>query len=249
MKNKYLNILEELDNQKLYKTADKLENIIRTSQLMDSPFSFYQEDKGSAQGIGYQPNKYVGDMFNLTGAMGNFYGEGMLGPGSDYKEDRPGGFEGPFVFETPSPTQEAQMTPQQLYDLKIRNLEGFQRYMAQTGEPFKAIEFYMTNLAKSGGNEEAKKNILQASIPTLTKMYSDQLRSQPSTQWRRIINDFTQKAAKYPGLSQYVPNILQNIFKEISREARNPNNTKLRQSLQQSGGNDIFQEYGVQPVS
>jgi hypothetical protein len=140
------------------------------------------------------------------------------------------------------------MTPQQLYDLKIRNLEKAQQFMASTGEPFKAIEFYMSNLAKSGGNEAAKQQILQASIPTLTKLYSDQLRAQPSSQWRRIINDFTQKASKYPGLGQYVPNILQNIFKDISREARSTNNPKLRDDFMKGEGNSIFQQYGVQPL-
>jgi len=249
MKSNIFEILESLDNSKLYKTADKLEKLIKVSQLMDSPFSFFQEDKDAPQGVGYQTNKYVGNMFETRGtAMGDYFGEGMMGPDSAYKEDRLDGNEGPLILDTPSPEQEARMTPQQLYDLKIRNLEKAQQFMANTGEPFKAIEFYMSNLAKSGGNEAAKQQILQASIPTLTKLYSDQLRAQPSSQWRRIINDFTQKASKYPGLGQYVPNILQNIFKDISREARSTNNPKLRDDFMKGEGNSIFQQYGVQPL-
>ncbi len=233
--NKLLSLFQALDNSNMYSLADTLEKTIRVSQVSDAA-QFFQEAQPDS-GLDNISNPYLRDMLTKDTASLDYFAKGQAGLDAPYRREINPEDEGPTILETPSPEQEAKMTPQQLFDLKRRNLETVVREQGKKGEGLSQIEFIAKNT-----------KMLQSSIPTLTTMYSQLLRAQPSSQWSREINKFKQESAKNPALSQSFSTIIQRALKEIVRDAKISNNQKLRKELSTNEAVKVLNEFGVQPL-
>jgi len=234
-------LLQNLDKSKMYKLADKVESTIKISQV-GSAAQFYQEqDPGT--GLEGLSNQFLSNFAKKDTASLDYFAQGQAGLDAPYRANIDRRYEGPTILETPSVTQEAKMTPAELFDLKRRNLETAIRDQAGKGEGISQLDFLFKNLAKTG-NE----SMLQASIPTLTTMYSQLLRSRPSSEWSKIVADMKQKASSNPTLEKNISSIIQRVLRDIVRDAKITNNPKLKKDLSSNEAVKILNEYGIQPI-
>ena len=235
---KFLLLLKNLDDSNLYRLADKVEKSVRLSQVSNAAQFFQEQDPGT--GLEGLTNQFLSNVVMKDSAALDYAAQGQASLDAPYRAEIDKKYEGPTILETPSPEQEAQMSPKELFDLKIRNLQKVVEEQGKKGEGISQGKFLLQRTKNDA--------MLQASIPTLTNTFSQLLRAQPSTEWPRIISDLKKQANTNPVLAKNITTIIQRIFKEIVRDAKISNNPKLRKDLSSNEVTKMLNEYGVQPL-
>ena len=243
----FIKICNDLDKQGFYKSADNLEKLIKISQGIygagDGP-DFLPSQLRETR-VPYTGNPLIDSYLdpNADTAMGIEYADGRM-------YDTTGAYEGPgrdspFITGL-SPTEQSQMSPQELKSYLESESQKAANYIAGIYEPFAQLSALYGIIGSAGGDQTIKDNLFEQSMPMFSANLQRQLSSRPLETWPQLINEVerTTRQAVGPDKASKVSEILSKTLRDVVRNSKlDPSFAdKLKKSPQVQ---KLFRDYSV----